>query len=110
MSLTLITLEMDVLDASGSPASGTFVAQLSRPLVNGVETVDTDPTDGLVVAGQLLTQANEPFTVVANDDVGTSPTGTLYTLTLTLEAAEPVVWTQSFAHTATTVMLTPPSS
>lgn len=83
MAFTMVTVTRTYRNPAGYPAQGTVRFVPSNPMVNGVTTVAV-PVDGyLDYLGQLS------VVVAANNDPGTTPTGSYYTITETLAGLSP---------------------
>jgi hypothetical protein len=100
MSFTQVTITGTEERPNNEPASGTVTATLSEQIQNGTEIIEPTPVVGELVEGVLLNQAGEPFTLVPNDDVGTTPTGSEYQFVLELDNAPLREFTAVVPHTA----------
>jgi hypothetical protein len=90
---TLITITGQFDGPDGQPAQGTVTAELSVGLTNGTEIVEIDPVEGCLDSnGRLVLNVESPsedapFVLAANDDVGTTPTGSHYRFLIDLDNA-----------------------
>jgi lysophospholipase L1-like esterase len=100
MSFTQIAITASINRPNGESASGTVTATLSEPISNGTEIIEPTPVVGELVEGQLLNQAGEPFTLAANNDLGTEPSGSQYRFVLALDSAPIREFTAVVPHTA----------
>jgi len=83
MAFTLVNVTGWFVSPSGTPATGSVTATLTKPMTNGATVVDCTPiTVTLNDAGQL-----SGLVLAANDDAGTTPQETMYTFTLQLDHA-----------------------
>jgi hypothetical protein len=106
MAFTNITVTGTWKRADGSAAEGYVLAKLSVPLVNGAAQADVAPIRGALNAkGELKSQAEAPFVLVANDDTGTEPTGSSYQFTLLLDGEPPRSFYSPLTHVTTPVDL-----
>lgn len=71
----------------GTPAEGSVTATLTAPIKNGTTSITPTPEVGVIQAGKLLSQSLGAFTLIANDDTGTEPTGTSYMFVVELDSA-----------------------
>jgi hypothetical protein len=97
MAITPITITGGPINnPDGTPASGSFTFQLvlagvATGMANGTELVSPTTLVAVVYNGQLLTPpigggGYEPVELLANDDPGTTPTGTQYLVTEALSS------------------------
>lgn len=88
MAFTQITITGSFDRPDGQPAQGTITATLSARMVNGTEVIEPTPISGqLDAAGALKDDSGEQrFTLAANDDSATTPTGTVYRFVLELDS------------------------
>lgn len=100
---TVVTITGTFERPDGEPSAGTITAQLSQPMTNGEEIVEATPILGEVTGGQLKAPSGEPFTLVANDDVGTEPVNVRYRFTLELDNAPVRSFFATVPHTVLTV-------
>jgi hypothetical protein len=100
VSFTQVTITGTEERPSDEPASGTVTATLSEQIQNGTEIIEPTPVVGELVEGVLLDQAGEPFTLAANDDTGTTPTGSEYEFVLELDNAPVREFRAAVPHTA----------
>lgn len=106
MSLTVITITGTFLGPDGQVAQGSITAELSKPIRNGTEEIEDTPIsgqlnfEGELVAYPLTPGTDQPFRLVANDDVGTEPTGTHYRFTINLDNAPVRSFFATVSHTA----------
>jgi hypothetical protein len=102
MSLTPITITTTETRPNGEPAQGTITATLSEPITNGTTTIDPTPVLGeLNEEGKLKAQSGASFTLVANDDTGTTPEGSEYTFLIEIDTAPVRSFKAIVPHTAT---------
>lgn len=90
MAFTQITITATPDTPAGQPASGTLTATLSEPMQNATELIDPTPISGTFVDGALKDDSGEqPFTLAANDDTGTTPAApsASYLFVLALDSA-----------------------
>ena len=89
MAFTTITIAGSWERPDGQPSQGTLTATLSEPIQNGTEQIDPTPIAGVLnAAGHLVDSSGElPFTLVATNDPGTTPTGSTYEFVLELDSA-----------------------
>lgn len=102
MSFTTITITATETRPNGEPAQGTITATLSEPVTNGTTTIDPTPILGeLNGEGKLKDQAGEAFTLVANDDTGTTPAGSEYSFLVEIADAPVRSFSAVVKHAAT---------
>jgi hypothetical protein len=88
MTLTTVTITGTFERENSQPSQGTITARLNHPLTNATENIENTPILGeLNAEGKLVAQSGEPFTLVANDDSGTEPAGTVYQFALLIDTA-----------------------
>lgn len=101
MSFTSITITGSFERPNGEPAQGTITATLSETVQNGTESIDPTPILGTLNGeGKLVNQALLPFTLVANNDTGTEPAGSMYTFVIELDSAPVRSFSAVVPHTA----------
>lgn len=92
------------LRPDGQPATGRFLATLSVRMTNGIEQIDPTPIYGVLNAAGMLQNytGQQPFTLEANDDPGTTPTAPTasYELVLELDNDQPEPHYVVISHTA----------
>jgi len=102
VSFTTITITTTEIRPNGEPAQGTVTATLSEPITNGTTTIDPTPILAeLNGEGKLKAQSGEAFTLVANDDTGTTPEGSEYTFLIEIADAPVRSFKAIVPHTAT---------
>lgn len=102
MSITPISIQGQLQNADGSPATGTIVATPNSLLANGAELYPTSPIAGLLNAeGQVVAQSMYALTVGATDDAGTTPAGSDYTFTIKLDGSPIQEFTAAIPHAST---------
>lgn len=98
---TPITITMTDTRADQTPAQGTITATLSETIQNSGTVIDPSPVVGtLNTQGQLKNSSGQPFILVANDDPGTLPAGTVYRFVLQLDGAPVDQFEAIIPHTA----------
>lgn len=74
MPRTLVTVTGSFANSDGSPASGTLCAIPQVKSSFGTTTYSTEPICGIIDdTGTLLSQASQPFTLLASADAGQTP-------------------------------------
>jgi len=97
---TTITVTGSFERPDGQAAQGTVTATLSTAMQNGTTIVDSTPIVGwLNAAGALKTQNGLAFTLLANDDTGTTPTGSSYLFTVDTDGEPIQPFSAVLAHT-----------
>jgi hypothetical protein len=89
MAFTPITITFTDDRPDSGAGSGKVTATLSEAIQNGTEVIDPTPIVGILNAsGQLKDNTGlNPFTLVANDDAGTTPAGSTYLFVIQLDSA-----------------------
>jgi hypothetical protein len=87
MSFTTITVTGSFRSEDGSEVTGSVTATLSCALENGGEIVQPVPSMAVIQAGVLTGQSLEPWTLLANDDVGTVPAGSHYVFAVQVDGS-----------------------
>jgi hypothetical protein len=92
MSLTAVTVIADRTRADGTNPAGTLTFTLSAAITNGSETVTASPITVPLIDGVATA------TLYANDDTGTTPAGTSYTVTEFVDGATQRNYPVTVAH------------
>jgi hypothetical protein len=82
MAATQIILTGSFTNPDGSIPHGTVTATLSSQITNSDETISPTPIIGYIVSGLLKNVQGTAFTLAANNDSSTLPTGTFYYFTV----------------------------
>jgi hypothetical protein len=102
VSFTTVTITSAETRPNGEAAQGTIAATLSEPITNGATTIDPTSILGeLNSEGKLKAQSGAAFTLVANDDTGTTPEGSEYTFLIEIADAPVRSFKAIVPHTAT---------
>jgi hypothetical protein len=101
MAFTTITLTGQFYNPDGTPAHGTVTATLDTAITNSDHTIEPTPITGIINStGQLVAVTGEPFTLTANNDSATLPTGTFSYFTVTTVGAAPQSFTAIIPYNA----------
>lgn len=88
MALTPITLTATFVNPDGTVPTGRITATLNAAMQNGTTIVQPAPIDGFINStGNLVNTSGKPFVLLANDDAGTTPTGTAYDFVIQIDTA-----------------------
>ncbi len=92
MSLTAVTVVADRTNADSTTPAGQLTFTLSGPIANGSEIISNSPILAPLLAGVATA------VLYANDDTGTTPTGSDYSVLEELEGAPARTYTITITH------------
>ena len=102
MSFTAITITDNQATPSGEMPRGRIIFTLHTPMVNGSETIDSQPVPTIYNAqGQLVSEDRQTaITLYATDDTGTTPISNWYLVSEEIEGNDPFEWVLKVSHLA----------